>query len=176
MFGAEHHVNHVLDVRVGHLSHLRRSASYISRTQPSRAELTSGAPPVLKVKSAVGATNVSPTRKGGAPVNDSNRYLAAAGRRGGRLAAATEPAAASPSSPTPIITTQDSRQIRSSCSANIGTNGRDFVAAASPSRRAPLFFYVVIPTASAHFPDGVKHLLLPLMLSPCRRRLSGPFP
>ena len=65
MFGAERHVNYVLDVCVGHLSHLRRSASYISRTQPSRAELTPGAPTVLNVKSAVGAKHVSPTRKGG---------------------------------------------------------------------------------------------------------------
>jgi hypothetical protein len=68
-----------------------------------------------------------------------------------------------------------------------------FVAAASPSRRAHLFFYVVIPNPFAPFADGVRDLLftlrlplpsrllvlvlwLVLLLSPYRQRLSGSFP
>jgi hypothetical protein len=63
-----------------------------------------------------------------------------------------------------------------------------FVAAASPSRRAPLFFDVVIPNPFAHLADGVRDLLstlllalvlvlwLMLLLSPYRRRLAGSFP
>lgn len=49
MLGAEDDVNNVLGVCVGHVPHLRRWASYISRSQPFRAGLSSAAPPALRV-------------------------------------------------------------------------------------------------------------------------------
>ena len=48
ILGAEHNVNDVLDVRVGHVSRLRRSASYITWPQASRPGLNCRAPAVLR--------------------------------------------------------------------------------------------------------------------------------
>ena len=45
IFGAEHNVNHILRVCVGHVSHLRRW-DHLS-TQPLRAGLISGTPPAF---------------------------------------------------------------------------------------------------------------------------------
>src|SRR6266704_3375314 len=47
-FRAEHHMHHVLRVGMGHVPHLRCSASYIPRTQRFRAGLTYAAPPALE--------------------------------------------------------------------------------------------------------------------------------
>jgi hypothetical protein len=46
-FRAEHHVHDVLCVGMRHVPHLRRSASYIPRTQRLRAGLKYAAPPAL---------------------------------------------------------------------------------------------------------------------------------
>src|SRR6266851_7962847 len=47
-FRTEHHMHHVLRVGMGHVPHLRCSASYIPRAQRSRAGLKYAAPPALE--------------------------------------------------------------------------------------------------------------------------------
>ncbi len=47
-FRAEYHMHHVLRVGMGHVPHLRCSASYIPRTQRLRAGLKYAAPPALE--------------------------------------------------------------------------------------------------------------------------------
>src|SRR5438094_5095410 len=47
-FRTEYHMHHVLRVGMGHVPHLRCSASYIPRTQRLRAGLTYAAPPALE--------------------------------------------------------------------------------------------------------------------------------
>src|SRR5216683_2848284 len=47
-FRTEYHMHHVLRVGMGHVPHLRCSASYIPRTQRLRAGLTYVAPPALE--------------------------------------------------------------------------------------------------------------------------------
>src|SRR6266571_2685457 len=48
IFRGEHHMHHVLRVGMGHVPHLRCSASYIPRTQRLRAGLKYAAPPALE--------------------------------------------------------------------------------------------------------------------------------
>src|SRR6266581_950597 len=62
-FRTEYHMHHVLRVGMGHVPHLRCSASYIPRTQRLRAGLKYAAPPALE-----GGRAGTARRKGGGHV------------------------------------------------------------------------------------------------------------
>src|SRR5213593_4898205 len=76
-FRTEHHMHHVLRVGMGHVPHLRCSASYIPRTQRLRAGLTYAAPTALEEGGACLRRDLS--RRGGV-----RRVRRVSGALGGR--------------------------------------------------------------------------------------------